>query len=51
MDKDTLVYVALGIDWNKYNSVMVDKVLIITPDAQQKTDGKRLNNSSEIVYI
>lgn len=41
-DKDTLVYIAPNIDWNKYNSVMVDKVLIITPDEEQKTDGKLL---------
>jgi hypothetical protein len=41
-DKDTLSYVAPNIDWSKYNSGMVDKVLVITPDGQQKTDGKLL---------
>ena len=41
-DKDTLAYVASNIDWSKYNSGMVDKVLVITPDGQQKTDGKLL---------
>lgn len=41
-DKDTMGYIAPGIDWSQYNSVMVDKVLIITPDGEQKTDGKLL---------
>lgn len=41
-DKDTLGYVAPDINWQQYNSVMVDKVLIITPDGEQKTDGKLL---------
>ena len=41
-DKDTLAYIAPNIDWSKYNSGMVDKVLVITPDGEQKTDGKLL---------
>ena len=41
-DKDTLAYIAPNIDWKKYHSVMVDKVLVITPDGEQKTDGKLL---------
>lgn len=41
-DKDTMGYVAPNIDWQQYNSVMVDRVLVITPDGQQKTDGKLL---------
>lgn len=41
-DKDTLGYVTPDINWNKYNSVMVDKILIITPDAELNTDGKLL---------
>ncbi|MCP3849871.1 MAG: DUF3313 domain-containing protein [Gammaproteobacteria bacterium] len=41
-DKETLAYVTPGIDWKKYNSVMIDKVLIITPDGKSKTDGKLL---------
>lgn len=41
-DKDTLAYLTPNIDWKKYNSVMIDKVLVITPDGEQKTDGKLL---------
>ncbi len=41
-DKDTLGYVAPDIDWAQYNSVMVDDVLVITPDGDLKTDGKLL---------
>lgn len=41
-DKDTLAYIAPNIDWSKYNSGMVDKVVVITPDGEQKTDGKLL---------
>ena len=41
-DKDTLAYITPGIDWKKYNGVMIDKVLIITPDGEQKTDAKLL---------
>lgn len=41
-DKDTLGYVTPNIDWTKYNSVMIDKVLVITPDGKQKVDGKLL---------
>ena len=41
-DKDTLSYVAPGIDWHKYNSVMVDKVLVITSDGEQKKDSELL---------
>ena len=41
-DKDTLGYVAPGVNWQKYNSIMVDKVLIITPDSDIETDGKLL---------
>lgn len=41
-DKDNLVYMSPDINWSEYNSIMVDKVLIITPDGEQKTDGKLL---------
>lgn len=41
-DKDTLAYITPNIDWSQYSSGMVDKVLVITPDGQQKTDGKLL---------
>ena len=41
-DKDTLGYVAPDINWQQYNSGMVDKVLIITPDGNQPTDAKLL---------
>ena len=41
-DKDRLGYLTPGVDWKKYNSVMVDKVLVIAPDSEQKTDGKLL---------
>ncbi|MCP3850661.1 MAG: DUF3313 domain-containing protein [Gammaproteobacteria bacterium] len=41
-DKDTLGYVTPNINWSKYSSIMVDKVLVITPDGEQKTDGQLL---------
>ena len=41
-DKHTMGYTTPGVDWKKYNSVMVDKVLVITPDSGQKTDAKLL---------
>ena len=41
-DKDTLGYVTPGVNWQKYNSIMVDKVLIITPDGDIQTDGRLL---------
>ncbi len=41
-DKDNLVYMTPDINWSDYNSIMVDKVLIITPDGEQKTDGQLL---------
>jgi hypothetical protein len=41
-DKETLGYVTSGINWQKYNSIMIDKVLIITPDADAQTDQKLL---------
>jgi hypothetical protein len=41
-DKDTLGYVNRDVNWQKYNSVMVDKVVVITPDGDTKTDGKLL---------
>ncbi len=41
-DADTLNYIAPNIDWQQYDSGMVDKVLIITPDGNVKTDGKLL---------
>lgn len=41
-DKHTMGYTTPGVEWKKYSSVMVDKVLIITPDSGQKTDGKLL---------
>ena len=28
-DKDTRGYITLGVDWKKYNKVMIDKVLVI----------------------
>ncbi len=41
-DKDTLGYVAPNIDWEKYNSGMVDRVVIITPDGDKEVDSKLL---------
>jgi len=41
-DKDTLGYVNRDANWQKYNSAMVDKVVVITPDGDIKTDGKLL---------
>lgn len=41
-DKDTLFYITPDVNWSQYNSVMVDKVLVITPDGDVKTDGKLL---------
>lgn len=41
-DADTLSYVTPNIDWTQYDSGMIDKVLIITPDGSVKTDGKLL---------
>jgi hypothetical protein len=41
-DKDTLFYITPNVNWSQYNSVMVDKVLVITPDGDEKTDGKLL---------
>ncbi|MCU7835657.1 MAG: DUF3313 domain-containing protein [gamma proteobacterium symbiont of Taylorina sp.] len=41
-DKEALGYVTPGINWQKYNAIMVDKVLIITPDAETQTDQKLL---------
>lgn len=41
-DKDTLGYVNRDVNWKKYNSVMVDKVVVITPDGDIKTDGELL---------
>lgn len=33
-DKDTMGYVTPGIDWLKYNSVMIDKPRIFTPEGE-----------------
>ncbi len=41
-DKSTMGYVTPEIDWSDYNTIMVDKVLVITPDGDMKTDGKLL---------
>ncbi len=46
-DKQTLAYVTPGINWQKYNNVMVDKVMIITPDGKEKTDGDLLLAASD----
>jgi len=37
-----LGYRAPGVNWQQYNSILVDKVLIITPDGKQQTDAKLL---------
>lgn len=41
-DPDTLAYVSPGVDWKKYSNVMVDRILIITPDSEQQTDSRLL---------
>ena len=41
-DKDFLFYITPDVNWSQYNSIMVDKVLVITPDGDVKTDGKLL---------
>ena len=41
-DKDSLGYITPDINWSQYHSIMVDQVLIITPDGEQKTDGQLL---------
>ncbi len=41
-DEETLGYTAPGINWQQYHSVMVDKVVVITPDGEEKTDGTLL---------
>lgn len=41
-DKNMLVYVTPDIDWAQYNGIMVDDVLVITPDGDIKTDSKLL---------
>lgn len=37
-----LGYRAPDINWQQYNSIMVDKVVVITPDGEQQTDAKIL---------
>lgn len=46
-DKQTLAYVTPGINWQKYNNAMVDKVIIITPDGKEKKDGDLLLATSD----
>ena len=41
-DPDRLGYLVPDINWQQYNSIMVDKVLVITPDGEQQTDAKIL---------
>ncbi len=43
-DEDTRAYVAPDVDWSQYNNVMVDKVLVMTPDGdeEQQADPKLL---------
>lgn len=41
-DADTLAYTASGINWQKYTNIMVDKVIILTPDGKEKNDGTLL---------
>jgi len=41
-DPGRLGYLDPDINWQKYHGVMVDKVLIITPDGEQQTDAKIL---------
>lgn len=39
-DKDTMGYIAPGIDWQKYNSIMIDKVRIIRPEGELKVQDR-----------
>lgn len=41
-DPGRLGYLNLEADWQQYHSIMVDKVLVITPDGEQQTDAKIL---------
>ncbi len=41
-DPGRLGYLEPNVDWQQYNSIMIDKVVVITPDGQQKTDSKLL---------
>ncbi|MBE9525873.1 MAG: DUF3313 domain-containing protein [Proteobacteria bacterium] len=41
-DPGRLGYLNPEVNWHQYNSIMVDKVLIITPDGEQQTDAKIL---------
>lgn len=41
-DPGRLGYYDPDINWQQYNSIMVDKVIVITPDGKQQTDAKIL---------
>ena len=42
VDPGRLGYLDPDINWQQYHGIMVDKVVVITPDGEQKTDGKLL---------
>ena len=46
-DKDTMGYVTPGIDWQKYNSIMVDEVQIIAPEGDVTDKNKLLTAIAE----
>ncbi len=37
-DPDRLGYLDSDVNWQQYHSIMVDKVIVITPDGEQQTD-------------
>lgn len=41
-DPGRLGYRTPGVNWQQYNGIMVDKVVVITPDGEQQTDAKLL---------
>jgi hypothetical protein len=46
-DKDTMGYVAPGINWQKYNSVMIDKVRIFNPEGEVQNKSQLLTDIAE----